>query len=141
MIFLQRFLYLLLGLLFLGSVSVSSVMAAGAGPGKPAKTAPPPAAAVASKSALIGLDAAQVTVLLGPSSFKRSENGAHVWQYIRGGCVLNLFLFKKPPEPSLRVQYLDAAPQSQNPGDPVSPVERQRCLRVFTAQVAPPAAK
>jgi hypothetical protein len=138
MLLFQRFLRLLAGLLLCGSMSVSASMAAAAGPDNPAKAAAAPVAPVVPEPSFMGLDAGQVLTLLGAPSFKRSENGAKVWQYVEKGCVLNLFLFIKQPKPGLRVQYQDAAPLSQNPGDPVSSADRRRCLRVFTGHGVPP---
>ena len=132
----QRRKYVLLGLLFFAVAVPSGALARW---GKHEKPENPPVVEAGAEAKLMGQSAAQVTGFLGKPPFKRSENGAEVWQYSEGGCVLNLFLFEKAPLPDVRVQYLDVFALHHKPDEPVSPAERQRCLRVFTDHPAVPA--
>jgi hypothetical protein len=63
---------------------------------------------------LRGLDAAQLTQLLGKPTLLRDEAAAQMWQYRGETCVLHLFLYPGPGGSGggeKRVQYVEARPR------------------------------
>lgn len=63
---------------------------------------------------LRGLDAAQLTQLLGKPTLLRDEATAQMWQYRGETCVLHLFLYPAPGVSGggeKRVQYVEARPR------------------------------
>lgn len=129
----HRSLCLFLGVCCAATLIFSDAMAK---KDKRPKNEKPPVIEVMPDEKLMGLGKDQALALLGAPSFKRSENGAEVWQYAQGGCVLNVFLFEKPPEPGIRVQYLDVFAVHPQPGVNAAE-ERQGCLRIFTDHSTP----
>jgi hypothetical protein len=136
----KRLSCLFISLLFFGGAVFSDASAFGFNKDKRKKAETAPGAEAGPNSKLMGQTAAQTLGFLGSPTFKRGEGGAEVWQYARGGCILNLFLFEKTPPEGIRVQYLDVYPATAKPDEPVLPLERQRCLRVFADGPAPTAA-
>ena len=48
---------------------------------------------------LMGLNRGQITVMLGAPNLVRRDAPAEVWQYLGGECVLDLFLYRRIPDP------------------------------------------
>lgn len=96
----------------------------------------------APETRLLGLTPDQVRAAMGEPVLKRSDHHVQVWQYAGQGCVMHLFLFEKPAQQGVRVQYLEAFNSARHAkGEPVMPYEKHRCLLALTAQAPalPPA--
>lgn len=76
---------------------------------------------------LRGLDAAQLTRLLGKPTLLRDEATAQLWQYRSEACVLHLFLYPGPGAAGeKRVQYVEARPRQT--GAPAATSGPNECL-------------
>lgn len=71
---------------------------------------------------LIGLDAQQVTSLLGPADFRRADGPAEILQYRAQGCLLNVFLYRDAGPEDYRVQHVEAR------GPQLSKVSPDACI-------------
>lgn len=56
---------------------------------------------------LLGLDADQLTAMLGPADFRRADGPAEIWQYRNGACVLDLFLYTSRASGDWQVAHVD----------------------------------
>lgn len=78
---------------------------------------------------LRGLDAAQLTQLLGKPTLLRDEATAQMWQYRSEACVLHLFLYPSTGAAGggeKRVQYVEARPRQS--GAPAATSGPNECL-------------
>jgi len=78
---------------------------------------------------LRGLDAAQLTRLLGKPTLLREEATAQMWQYRSESCVLHLFLYPAPGAGSggeKRVRHVEARPRQT--GAPAATSGPNECL-------------
>ena len=80
---------------------------------------------------LRGLDAGQLTQLLGKPTLLRDEATAQMWQYRGETCVLHLFLYPGSGAASgeKRVQYVEARPRQT--GAPAATTGPSECLATF----------
>lgn len=61
---------------------------------------------------LIGLDPSQVTGMLGPADFRRTDGPAEILQYRGGSCVLDLYLYRDPSTGQYQVKHVEARDRS-----------------------------
>ncbi len=80
---------------------------------------------------LRGLDAGQLTQLLGKPTLLRDEATAQMWQYRGETCVLHLFLYPGSGTAGgeKRVQYVEARPRQT--GAPAATAGPSECLATF----------
>jgi hypothetical protein len=57
---------------------------------------------------LLGLDQDQLTALLGPADFTRSDGPAEIRQFRDPDCVLDVFLYQEPSNGGYRVEHVQA---------------------------------
>ena len=58
-------------------------------------------------NSLQNLTDSEVFALLGPPSFKRSDNAAEIWQYRNYNCTLDLFLYESLDTTAHKVAYYE----------------------------------
>ncbi len=61
---------------------------------------------------LLGLEASEVTGMLGPADFRRADGPAEILQYRGGTCVLDLYLYRDDATGQFRVKYIEARDRS-----------------------------
>ena len=68
---------------------------------------------------LVGLATDSLEQIFGRPTLVRHDRGAEVWQYGKGDCVLDLFLYVNDGEPVPRVSYLETRDRNgePSPGD------------------------
>jgi hypothetical protein len=80
------------------------------------RAALPPAGAIGERAAplpdmrpeqLLGLSAEQLTDLLGPADFARSDGPAEIWQFRDPDCVLDVFLYMDPQRGAYGVEHVE----------------------------------
>ena len=61
-------------------------------------------------STLVGMEALQLSDLLGEPSLKRNDSPAQIWQYRTVDCAFNLFLYQEAGRNSHSVAHYEAVP-------------------------------
>lgn len=78
---------------------------------------------------LLGLDADQLTAMLGPADFRRADGPAEIWQYRNGACVLDLFLYTSRASGDWQVAHVDVRDRTMS-----ASVEASDCATVLLRQ-------
>lgn len=76
---------------------------------------PKPPEPIPDLESLRGLNAVEVTALLGAPQFQRIDQPARIWQYRTSGCILDLFLYPSAGG-ELSVDHLETR-RLKSPGD------------------------
>ena len=81
------------------------------------ETARAPEQPVPDLNTLRGQNDADITLLLGPPQFQRSDSPAELWQYRSNGCILDLFLYPSSTG-GLSVDHLETRSDKPEMADP-----------------------
>jgi hypothetical protein len=98
-------------------------------------SSPPPAAPAlptsATAASLLGLSGPELSALIGPPRWRRSESPAEVWQYQGQTCVLDVYLYQEAG--AVRVVHAEARDESALPVTLASCLQRLEAERRVTA--------
>jgi hypothetical protein len=78
---------------------------------------------------LVGLTASSTRHLFGPPAMKRAEEPAEIWQYRRGNCVLDLYLYSDENE--AKVQHAELRHRSDHGSEALTGRAANRCLKAL----------
>ncbi|MBM3491533.1 MAG: hypothetical protein FJX68_14015 [Alphaproteobacteria bacterium] len=78
---------------------------------------------------ILGQSDGEVLRLLGKPALRRVEPPGEMWQYVAGGCVVHLFLYRAERGGEARVQHVEAALRGRAPADVAVCLDELRARR------------